>query len=171
MDKEKQKKQPNLIDVEKHRLLYFIKDEAEKKYKKVKKFEGECSEIIYAGDFRPLPNRGSNNGSLELMLPTEIFTTVEYNRVFRSLLQVFDLDRDSNDFEAGTGSTLPDEYTKNLTKFSKEHPEVKLKTEYMFFGLQAPDDEQRMIIRTRYFDPVTNEPLTEIWEALKYKLS
>lgn len=169
MDVEKQK--PNLIDIEKNRLVYFIKDEAEAKYKKLKKNENEGMEILYAGDFRPLANRGSNVGNLELVLPSEIFTTIEYSVLFRSLLQVFDLDRDSNDFESGSGSSFPEVNTPSLTRFKKEHPDTKLKTQYMFFGLVAPVDEQRMVIRTRYFEPVTGEPLSEVWEAVKYKLN
>jgi hypothetical protein len=169
MDVEKQK--PYLFDIEKHRLVYFIKDEAEAKYKKLKRTESECKEILYAGDFRPLANRGSNNGNLELMLPSEIFATVDYLTIYRSLLSVFDLDRDSNDFESGTGTELPDMETKNIGRFKKEHPDTRLKTEYMYFGLVAPEDERRIIIRTRYFDPVTNEPLSEVWEAVKNKLN
>lgn len=167
MDTERNK-QPNLSKVEKNRLLYFIKDEIETKYKEFKRADGENTTLLYVGDFRPLQNAGSNNGNLELLLPSEMFITVDYSEVFISILRTFDLDRASNDFESGTGGCFTELSTNNLNRFKKEHPDVKLKTEYMFFELESGSNEQRMISRTRFIDPVTKELLTEAWEATKY---
>lgn len=159
-------------EVEKHRLVYFIADEAERKYREFKKAEKDTSTFLYIGDFRPLSNKGSNSSnSLELILPSEIFTTVDYSSVLLSLLRVFDLDRSSPDFESGSGKAFADEKTQNLNRFKQEYPDSKLHIEYMSFGLIAPEDEERRIVRSRFFDPVTKEPLTEVWEAVKFKTS
>lgn len=169
MDVEKEKQKPNLIEIERHRLVYFIKDEAERKYKEFKNNDGEVSVVLYQGDFRPLVNRARNNGELELMLPSEIFITVPYSLVFLSILRVFDLDRSSNDFDGGNGMVATDINTANLNRFRKEHPDSKLRTDYMLFELIAPEDEERTVIGTRFSDPITKEPLTLLFEAIKYK--
>ncbi len=171
MKTEKEKQKPNVMDIEKYRLAYLIKDEAERKYKEFKKIDNQARVILYAGDFRPLSNKASNKGELELMLPSEIFITVEYSLILRSILGVFDLDRASNDFESGTGMSFTDIDTASLNRFRKEHPDIKLKTEYMFFELISPENEQRAIIRTRFSDPITKESLSEAWEAVKYKIN
>lgn len=169
MDSERRDLKTNPYDREKQKFIYFIKDEAERKYKEFKNSNADTSVILYTGDFRPLANKASSNGELELVLPSEIFITVSYSLVFLSILRVFDLDRSSNDFESGRGMGFTDIKTANLNRFRKEHPDTKLKREYMLFELIAPEDETRMIIRTRFSDPITKEPLTEVWEAIKYK--
>lgn len=169
METEREDLTVNFADKEKHRAIYFIKDEAERKYKEFKNSNTDASVILYVGDFRPLANRGSNREELELVLPSEIFITVSYSLIFLNLLRVFDLDRSSSNFEGGSGISFTNVNTANLNRFRKDHPDSKLKTDHMFFELIAPQDETRMIIRTRFSDPITKEPLTEVWEAVKYK--
>ena len=176
MEGEKQNYSLDNLDIlseeNRKRYLYFVADEVEKKYKEHKKQESESLvTTLFVGDFRPLSNRHKEAlNSLELLIPGEFFQTIEYSRVLLVILRAFNLDRASSDYETGTNYSLPDDKSYNLDRFKKDHPGIKLKSEYMFFELKSPKNESSMIIRQRYFDPINKEPLTEVWSASKFKI-
>lgn len=125
---------------------------------------------LYAGDFRPLPDKSlTSQRPLQIMLPSDIFMPMEYEELYTKFIKTFTKDLEDHDLGIGKGSAIPEGKTSRLRDFIKNNPGEKIDFTYMCYPLNSDFFTEKRIEVVRYYLDIRNAcPLAEVWSAAAY---
>ena len=123
---------------------------------------------LFKADFLPMPAAYSYDlySALEVTLPEDSsLGTIgaKYSNPRNAFLKVFEKDRLSDDYNTGLSKGKPLIHTRGLRRFLNNNSTEEVDIIYQVYGLIGED--KRMITVMRFCNPVTLEPISEVWIA------
>lgn len=124
--------------------------------------------ILFITDFLPWAQEYSYNlySALEVALPEDrsgILIGAKYSNLRNAFLKVFEKDRLSDDYNIGLSKSIPFIETQGLRRFLNNNSTTAVDTRYQVYDLIG--EGKRRITVTRFCNPFTMEPISEVWTA------
>lgn len=109
-------------------------------------------------------NESFANGARVIVVPGDRFFVVDYSIIFHRFLSIFDKDRIGLDhFAHARAERAPDLDTPSSLKFIEENPGQKANLDFIMFAIDTDWNMNEMVLRQRFTNPQTNEPISEAW--------
>lgn len=124
--------------------------------------------ILFQTDFLPWTQEYSYNlySALEVALPKEksgVLIGAKYSNLRNAFLKVFEKDRLSDDYNIGLSKGIPFIETQGLRRFLNNNSTREVDIRYQVYDLIG--EGKRRITVTRFCNPFTMEPISEVWTA------
>ncbi|PIR80232.1 MAG: hypothetical protein COU25_01185 [Candidatus Levybacteria bacterium CG10_big_fil_rev_8_21_14_0_10_35_13] len=121
---------------------------------------------LFKGDFKQHPEGfsfGPDDYTLEFLAGKDSFVTVRDGILRIRFLEII------NDFSAVTSASTdlvsPKPITDGLKEFIGRHPRLKTKVTSLIYDFGEFEGDREQVVVNRYFHPVNNQPISEVWYA------